>query len=210
MNDDPRDVPLETLLATFGEGLRRSMFTSEPGRIVDYDATTRRASVLLANQRSHVDAQRQVIVETVSQVHNIPVVFLGAPGRAITWPVKVGDDCLLWFASSSIARWKATGRPGDPGDTRTHDINDCFAMVCPFFGQMDAPTDAIVTQGLTRIGGSDANDAVVVQSALTHFLDALVDAIGAAAPNDGGRTALTQLQTSLGAWAAGTTLAKAK
>lgn len=210
MSDDPRDVPLEGLLDTFGQAMRRGMFTSEPGRVVDYDATKRRATVLLMNQRSHIDENQKRVVESVAQVHNVPVVFLGAPGRGITWPVRPGDDCLLWFASSSTARWKATAKSGDPGDDRTHDLTDCFAMVCPFFGQFDVPTDAVTTHGLTRLGAHDAAQAVVVQSALDTFISALTHAIGAAAAGDGGHAALSDLKTELGAWAAGTTLVKAK
>jgi hypothetical protein len=210
VSDEPRDATLEGLLELFGQAMRRGMFTSEPGRIVDYDATKRRASVLLMNQRSHVDENQKRVVESVAQVHNVPIVFLGAPGRGITWPVRAGDDCLLWFASSSTARWKVTGKPGDPGDDRTHDLTDCFAMVCPFFGQFDAPTDAVVTHGATRLGDPGAIDdkyKVVIRDTLAKFMTVL----GGVADTAGACTALHDALAAAGwpnDWVA--TLVKAK
>jgi hypothetical protein len=213
VSDQPRDATLEGLLELVRQVTRDDLRVALPGRVTAYDAAKQRASVQVLVWHAHLDEQEERIAKPLPELQGVPVAFPGGGGMRITWPLAVGDSVLLVFASSSIARWKATGREGDPGDDRRQDLNDAIAIPgLHDFAHVPtpAPTDAIVTHGLTKLGGPDATKDVVVQSALDTFITALTHAIGAAVPNDGGHAALTDLKTQLGAWAAGTTLTKAK
>lgn len=195
MSDEPRNTPLEGLLETFGEAMRRGLFTSEPGKITRYDANARRASVQLSIPRSHVDRNDDRVVELVPELTSVPVVFMGPARGAITWPVRAGDDCLVWFASSSTKRWRRTARAGvDPGDDATHDINAAFCMVCDFFSTIDAPADKTVINGPTRVGGATGTEKTIMAdtfvSKLGDVVTEIVSALNGIAPLSGATVAV--------------------
>lgn len=201
-DDDPRDTPLEGLLATFGQALLRGVWTSIPGVIAAYDSAKQRASVDIAVKRAHVDPASKRVAEQVSQVHDVPVMFFGPARGRVTTPVQPGDECLLFFASSSVTRWKKTGGIVDPGDDRTHDINDGFALVVDFRGGTPAPNDATVVHGPVKLGGPTGTEKTIKADTFEDKLDdvmgAIFDALDAIAPSSStdARTAWTALKLS--------------
>jgi hypothetical protein len=213
MRDDTRNPDLTTVLHAFFENKIDGLRVALPGRIEAYDAATQRASVQPLVKHAHFDETDTRVATSLPQIHSVPVMFLGPARGRITWPVASGDTALLVFASSSIARWLYVGGEVDPGDDRRHDINDAVAIVgLHDFAHVPttAPTDAIVTHGLSRIGGPDATEAIVVQSALDQFTGALEAAIAALTLAAQDASQLTALQGALGAWSAGTVSSKAR
>jgi hypothetical protein len=229
--DDPRNPGLETVLDTLRDAILRQILGAMPATVTAYDADAQTISAQLAVGTSYIGPDGARVPIAYSQLQGVPVVFMGGGGARFTWPVAVGDGCLIVFSSVALERWKATGRAGDPADDRRHDINDCFAIVgahAPASPPTDAPTDAVVIHADNgveiRLGGSDADSAVVVQdalgpaSSLGSFAAALVSAIAAetTAGHAVGAAALTALQTALnalnggGGWLAGTTKTKAE
>lgn len=60
---------------------------------------------------------------------DVPVVFPGGGGFALTFPVAAGDECLVVFASRCIDAWWQSGGVGEPMEPRMHDLSDGFALV---------------------------------------------------------------------------------
>lgn len=185
-DDDPRDIPLEGLLATFREALLRGVFTSIPGRVASYDSDKQRASVDLAIKRAHADDSSERVVEQLPQVHDVPIMFLGASRGRMTTPVQPGDECLVFFASSSVARWKKIGGIPDPGDDRMHDINDAFALVVDFRGGTPAPTDAVVIHGPVKLGGPTGTEKTIKAATWEDKFGDVIAAIASACGPGGG------------------------
>lgn len=218
MSDDPRSPGLDSLLALFGESMSARMRTSLPGEITAYDSDTQKASVRALVKDGHVDASERRIAKSIPEIHSVPVMFLGPPRARITWPVRVGDLCLILFSSSAIARWLEVGGEVDPGDDRHHDINDAIAVVgLHNFDDVptEAPTDAIVfhCDGVkVKLGGQSGTSPIVVQSALDDFMDALTLAI--ATPDASGALSLLKAQLDLlnagTGWKARTSTSEAK
>lgn len=216
--DEPRDPELLDLLERFREVLQDAIHTVEPGRITAYDSTTQLASAQPEVQSRRVEEDGSLSPVTKPIVHRAPVMFLGSSAKGrITWPVRVGDACTIYYCSSAIARWVALGRVADPGDDRRHDLGD--AIVAPSLHSAasvptDAPTDALVLHADTiKAGSSGASQHAVGDSALTIFGLAINAAISATAiPNPTGSAALAALRNALGinpttgsGWSAGTT-----
>jgi Phage protein Gp138 N-terminal domain len=99
-----------------------------PARVETYDATTQKVSVqpLIFEGFNDETGTRQS--ERLPVIADVPVVFPGAGGFRVTFPVAVGDTVLLVFASSSIDRWLALGGEVDPLDDRRHHISDAIAI----------------------------------------------------------------------------------
>ena len=59
---------------------------------------------------------------------DVPIIFPRAGGFALTFPVKVGDECLVIFADRCIDAWWQSGGVQKPMDERLHDLSDAFAL----------------------------------------------------------------------------------
>lgn len=180
MSDETRTPSLDHVLDLLVEEALDNARSMLPGRVTDYDEDRQCVSVQILIKTGHVDADGDRVVRTIGEIHEVPVWFLGAQaGGRITVPVAKGDTGMLVFASMSIARWKLKGGLVDPGDDRRHDLNDCFFMPGGHdFAHVPttAPTNAIVTHGKTKLGGPTGTSKVVVETALTQFCQALVNA----------------------------------
>jgi hypothetical protein len=100
-----------------------------PGRVERYDATQRRADVKPLLKASYVDAAGARRADSLPVVPSVPVVFPGAGGFTLTFPVQPGDTVLLVFADESLDRWLARGGEVDPGEVRPHDLSNAVALV---------------------------------------------------------------------------------
>lgn len=60
---------------------------------------------------------------------SVPFIVLGGGGSSLTFPISVGDNCLLLFCDYEIDRWWDTGESLPANFERRHDISDAFALV---------------------------------------------------------------------------------
>lgn len=66
---------------------------------------------------------------TLPVLVDIPVYFPKGGGFTLTFPVTIGDECLLVFANRCIDSWWYNGGIQEQNDIRMHDISDGFAFV---------------------------------------------------------------------------------
>lgn len=60
---------------------------------------------------------------------SVPFIVLGGGGSSLTFPISVGDNCLLLFCDYEIDRWWDTGESLPANFERRHDISDAFALI---------------------------------------------------------------------------------
>jgi hypothetical protein len=99
--------------------------TTMPGQIISYDFTTQKASVQPTINKVWTD-------ETISQMpvlENVPVIFPESGGASITFPVVVGDTCLILVCERSITEWLLNGGIQSPNDPRKLDLTDAVAIM---------------------------------------------------------------------------------
>lgn len=65
---------------------------------------------------------------SVPVIANVPIVWPGAGGFRLTFPVAAGDSVLLVFSDRSLDAWLARGGEVDPGDPRRHALSDAVAI----------------------------------------------------------------------------------
>lgn len=127
--EDGRD---SSLLDLIGESIRAALMdthTALPGRIVEYDATTQTATVSADLQRELEDGDRVRSTVSVPEILEVPVLFPRAGGFSITFPVAIGDKCLLVFAERDISGWIQLGEEGVPPEARKHSYSDAVAIL---------------------------------------------------------------------------------
>ncbi len=69
------------------------------------------------------------IVESIGILTAVPCQFPGGGGYAETWPVAVGDLCMLVFSDRSLDRWFASGGEVDPVVLDRHSLTDAVAIL---------------------------------------------------------------------------------
>lgn len=194
MDDSPRDPTLEALGSLLRDVVLEAISTSQPGRITAYDADTQIASVLPMVKRAHISEDDVRVTEAQPEIHSVPVMFWGTKRGRITWPVDVGDLCLVFHMSVSISRFLLTGQLVDPGNDRRHDINDAVAVVglADFTSALTpAPKDAIVLHAgdgvKIKLGGVSGTERTIMADTfldgvgpiggLSSLLDSIIAAV---------------------------------
>lgn len=139
-----RPTTLQDLLARFRQSFSAQIHTSLPGKIVRYDATTQKADVELLIKDRYTDETGALQVKTFPVIPAVPVLFPGAGGYRITFPIAEGDTGLVMFTEASLDKWLVSGGTVDPEDDRRHDLTDAvFQPGLRDFGHAlsSAPTD---------------------------------------------------------------------
>lgn len=103
--------------------------TALPARIERYDASRQMADVKPLIQANSLLESGAVEAEPLPVICDVPVVFPGAGGFRLTFPVKEGDYVLLVFAEASMDTWLEVGGDPDPRDYRRHHLADAIAIV---------------------------------------------------------------------------------
>jgi hypothetical protein len=166
---------------------------SMPAEVLSFDKDGPSVSAQPLIDQADVDEAGARRTRRLPVLTDVPVVYFGGAGNRDTFPLERGDLVLLVFASSSIVRWKITGKGGDPGDDRHHHLSDALAIPLTR-GSVDA-TARVLEGDDIRLGGAAATEAITrttdVQAALVGALsDPTVAAaiVGVTAP--GGAAAL--------------------
>jgi hypothetical protein len=140
----------------FGAAIAASLeglHTALPGRIQSVSGP--RVSVKPLVNRQLRDGR----VDDMAVIPNVPLWFPQGGGTSITWPVAVGDQCLIVFCERSIDGWKESGGVSVTEDPRHHAEVDCFAL-CGIGADLAASGDGIQIVGNVTITGSlDVNGA---------------------------------------------------
>lgn len=196
----------------------RNTHVALPARIEGYDAATQKARVLplVKGWKRAPDGTRSAVQLPV--ISAVPVVFPGAGGFRLTFPVEVGDSVLLVFSDYSLDRWLKEGGAVDPIDERTHNLSDaiCIPGLRDFGHPLtSAPTDGAslgadggptihFTESAVKLGGSDATQGVILPTPFFGALSTYVQAIVAAmALPVGQAAAITAADNALSAASSG-------
>jgi hypothetical protein len=162
---------LEDLVQRIVNKALRETRVSMPGRIIGYDAATRRARVQIIGSEVLPDGR------TVQQpvITDVPVFMPNGGGAAITMPIGAGDTGVLVFADQDIGGWTIDDDGRAPDSGRRHSINDAMFMPGAGRGEADATNFVITFNGATitispggevTINSPGAVD--IVSATLTH------------------------------------------
>lgn len=120
---DPTSVTKRVLA-----GHQASVWTALPGIIKRYDRLKQVVDVQPAIQARFVGRKGVEEWITLPLLINCPVCFQGGGGFTLTFPLKVGDECLVVFASRCIDAWWMLGDVQKQMDFRMHDLSDGFVL----------------------------------------------------------------------------------
>lgn len=70
-----------------------------------------------------------LIYQNVTVMSQLPFVVMRGGGSHITFPIAVGDNCLVLINDREIDNWFQSGGTQAPTTFRAHDLSDGFAIV---------------------------------------------------------------------------------
>lgn len=121
----------EHLDAALTKAISSALRVALPGIIQSFDPETVTCVVQPAINGTQTDDSGNEQSAPLSLLTDVPVIFPRGGGVTLTFPVKVGDECLVIFSDRCIDFWWQSGGIQDPVDTRQHDLSDAFAIVGP-------------------------------------------------------------------------------
>jgi hypothetical protein len=118
----------EESLLDIMEAAQANIWTALPGIIQSFDTATMTCSVQPAIQARltlPTGDQQWLNLPLLTQV---PVIFPAAGGYTLTFPIALGDECLVVFSSRCIDRWWLKGGIQLQNDIRMHHLSDGFVI----------------------------------------------------------------------------------
>lgn len=111
------------------DGWQAKLWTALPARITKYspDAMTCECQPVL--QALLLDRSGFETWVTLPLLVDVPVMFPGAGGFTLTFPVVAGDEVLVVFSSRCIDAWWQSGGVQQQAELRMHDLSDGFAVL---------------------------------------------------------------------------------
>lgn len=110
------------------EGHQARIWTALPGIVQSFDAGKKTCVVQPAIQAQVQDAAGNVSWVTLPLLLDCPVQFPGGGGVTLTFPLALGDECLVVFSSRCIDAWWQSGGIQAQAELRMHDLSDGFCI----------------------------------------------------------------------------------
>jgi len=121
---DPYNVMRMALLSH-----QAAVWTALPGTITAFDAVHMTCEVRPGIQARVSSADGTEAWVEMPLLLDVPVLFPGAGGYTLTFPVVAGDEVLVVFASRCIDAWWQSGGVQQQLELRMHDLSDGFAIL---------------------------------------------------------------------------------
>lgn len=125
----PSPEAMETLIRRIIKGT----YTHLPALITSFNPVTQIAKVIPVVQATK-NIDNKISFENLPELIEVPVLFCHgkSKGFSMTYPVDLGDECLLSFSMKGFDNWHDTGeisRAVEPIASRSHNISDAIAFV---------------------------------------------------------------------------------
>jgi Phage protein Gp138 N-terminal domain len=113
---------------TLRERILRDCHVAFPARVESYDSSHQTVDVKPLIAEFYTEDDDSITQVQPGVITAVPLMFPGAGGFRVTFPVNVGDTVLCVVADRSIDNWSQFGGPQAPGDQRRHNRSDAIAI----------------------------------------------------------------------------------
>ena len=120
---------MSEVLSHWFEVFSDSLNSIKVGKITSVDLSKQTVDVQILHKRINENNLTRRELRDYPLLVGVPFIVLGGGGSHLTFPVSVGDNCLLMFCDFEIDRWWDSGEAQPSNFERRHDISDAFAIV---------------------------------------------------------------------------------
>lgn len=133
------------------ENTKSSIRVCMPAEITKFNSDEMTVSARVLIKEKVLTSVNSYIDIEIPEISDIPVVFPGGSDFCMTYPINVGDECLLFFADTCIDSWWQSGGLQSQFEMRRHDLSDCFALICQMSQPMKVPKNLYSSSSLKII-----------------------------------------------------------
>ncbi len=120
---------IETAILTALQGWQKDLWTALPGIIQSFNPENKTCEVLVSIQARQTNIETgEFTWVTLPLLVDCPVFFPSGGGYTLTFPLTLGDECLVIFASRCIDAWWQSGALSKQAVMRMHDLSDGFVF----------------------------------------------------------------------------------
>lgn len=121
----------EIAARSIGEGVKAELWVAMPGILAAVDLVKMTCSVQPSIKARVQNPALEWAWVTMPLLVDCPIVFPSGGGATLTFPLKVGDECLVIFADRCIDAWWQSGGIQQQIDYRMHSLSDGFVIPGP-------------------------------------------------------------------------------
>jgi len=130
----PTDPSLKDVLDKLKQDIFLSLNCHHLGTIQSFDSAKQTAVVTINYKKTYYkyDSTSRTYKPTLVDypiIADCPVIFLGGGAAHLTFPVAVGDECLILFNDRDIDNWFKGGNNTSVASPRLHSFADAIALV---------------------------------------------------------------------------------
>ena len=120
---------MSEVLSHWFEVFSDSFNSIKVGKITAVDLSKQTVDVQILHKRVNENNLTRRELRDYPVLLGVPFVVLGGGVSHLTFPISVGDNCLLMFCDFEIDRWWDSGEAQPSNFERRHDISDAFAII---------------------------------------------------------------------------------
>lgn len=120
---------MSEVLSHWFEVFSDSFNSIKVGKITAVDLSKQTVDVQILHKRVNENNLTRRELRDYPVLLGVPFVVLGGGTSHLTFPISIGDNCLLMFCDFEIDRWWDSGEAQPSNFERRHDISDAFAIV---------------------------------------------------------------------------------
>lgn len=173
------------------------------GTIQSFDASNQTASATVNYQRTFYQTNPDTAVyesylKPFPLLIECPVICLGGGTASLTFPITVGDECLIFFNDRNLDNWFVGNGGGAVATARLHAFSDAVILV----GLRNqtrsisnySTTHAVLQNGSAQVGVSSTKINITNGTSLKTVLNNLINAIESATYGGNGIDSTTMLE----------------
>lgn len=116
-------------LTAWFESFSNSFNAIKVGKIIGVNYSNQTVDVQILHKKLKTDVVKRRELVEYPPLLQVPFIVLGGGSSSLTFPISVGDNCLLLFCDFEIDRWWESGEAQPSNYNRKHDISDAFAII---------------------------------------------------------------------------------
>lgn len=140
------------------DALQARLWTALPGIVQRFDAAKMIVDVQPAVNGWQRDSKGDTTSLQMPVLLDCPVLWQGGGGVTATFPIAVGDECLVVFSARCIDGWWSQGGVKNPPHRRMHDLSDGFVLV----GVRSVPRTFAVNSTAAQLRSDDGSTLIAL------------------------------------------------
>lgn len=124
-----RTGSMDELFRAISDNIFNRLRVATPAIVTGFDPTEQTITAKVAIKERMRDENGTLNDVQIPELLDVPVVFPRAGGFILSFPVNVGDECLIIFGDQCIDAWWQNGGVQSPIELRRHDLSDSFAIM---------------------------------------------------------------------------------